>query len=156
MADLADEGRRVMPSHLIKLAWDYHLFETALYRKFCFDNFGHFIHTTPLPREVDDDQREDYIKTLQLYKVVFGDYPPAYIWPSVDERFNYDDLYNIKYVNLKGYMLDILTKAQNKKLIKHHELDNFKERIQCIAKMKCTELPERGSQYIIEEEKDPD
>ena len=52
-------------------------------------------------------------------------------------------------------MLDILSKAQNKKQIKHQELDNFKERLQCIGKMRCTELPERGSQYIIEEERDP-
>lgn len=57
MCDLVDSGHRVLPSHLIKLAWDYHLYETAHYRKFCFDNFGRFIHTTPLPREVDDDQR---------------------------------------------------------------------------------------------------
>lgn len=76
---------------------------------------------------------------------MFGEYAPAYIWPRVDERFDYDDLYNIKYVNLKGYMLDILAKASNKKPIRHQEIDNFKERFQCMARMICTDLPERGS-----------
>lgn len=52
-------------------------------------------------------------------------------------------------------MLDILAKASNKKPIRHQEIDNFKERFQCMARMICTDLPERGSQYIIEEEKDP-
>lgn len=46
---------KLIPSHFVKLAWEYHLIETAHYRRFCFDNFGHFVHSSQhLPRKVDE------------------------------------------------------------------------------------------------------
>ncbi len=47
----------LVPSHLVKLAWEYHMIETSTYRRFCFDNFKKFIHSNPMAREVNDDLR---------------------------------------------------------------------------------------------------
>lgn len=102
---------RLIPPHLVKLAWEYHLIETAHYRRFCFEMFQEFVHSLHLPRLVDQEQKEDYINTMKLYQVVFSEAPPTFIWSPMEQRFNYDDIYNIKYVNLKGYMIDILSKA---------------------------------------------
>ncbi len=54
LKELTREDQPLVPSHLIKLAWEYHIIETAAYRRFCFDCFGHFVHSSHLPRKVDE------------------------------------------------------------------------------------------------------
>ena len=140
---------KLIPSHFIKLAWEYHLIETANYRRFCFDCFGHFVHSTQhLPRKVDEMQKFNYQNTLRLYQHVFEQLPPAYIWPPIEERFNYNKIYNNKYINLNGYISDMV----NHKKVARSPIDNersFRERAQALGNMNASYMPERGSQFII-------
>ena len=141
---------KLVPSHYVKLAWEYHLIETAHYRRFCFDCFGHFVHSTQhLPRKVDDMQKFNYQNTLRLYRHVFEQEPPQYIWPPVDERFNYNKLYNNKYIHLSAYIQDMMSKVKKAPASPLENERSYRERAQALGSMSASYMPERGSQFII-------
>ena len=66
-----------IPPHYVKVAWDNHIAQTVLYRKFCYKIFNRFIHSSPIPRKADDTQREAYVNTLRVYRIIFKKYPPT-------------------------------------------------------------------------------
>ncbi len=77
---------------------------------------------------------------------MFGTAPPDYIWPSVEDRFNYNKIYSNKFINLNGYMVDMIYHGSNSS----SDLERgYKERAQAMGRMNASYMPERGSQYII-------
>ncbi len=42
---LAKENEVVIPSHWVKIAWEDHIVQTAVYRDFCYKVFGKFLHS---------------------------------------------------------------------------------------------------------------
>ena len=71
------------------------------------------------------------------------------MWPPVEERFNYNKLYNNKFINLTGYITDMMAGSKRNR---GNPIDNersFRERAQALGTMNASYLPERGSQFII-------
>ena len=70
------------------------------------------MHNEPLPRKSGMTEYHDYAKTLEIYEKVFGNKPPAHIWPEPEERFNFTMIYSRKFININSYMVSV---QQNKK-----------------------------------------
>ncbi|WP_219941461.1 hypothetical protein [Iamia sp. SCSIO 61187] len=88
---LAATGRHaVTPSDQVDQAWHLHLAYTRSYwDHLCGEVLGRPLHHGPTGGTAADDTRyrEQYAATLDRYREVFGEEPPADVWPSVDERF---------------------------------------------------------------------
>ena len=48
LKSLAAEDTVILPSYFIKIAWDYHIYETKAYSRFCNAVFGKLIHSINL------------------------------------------------------------------------------------------------------------
>ncbi|HEX4511820.1 MAG TPA: TIGR04222 domain-containing membrane protein [Burkholderiaceae bacterium] len=79
----------VAPSAAVDAAWHLHITQTSDYERFCFEVFGRFLHHHPARGGVEEfaQQRQMYARTLDVYGDVFGETPPAPLWPGVDARY---------------------------------------------------------------------
>lgn len=84
----------VCPSEDVDAAWHLHLTYTRSYwKRFCGEVLGRPLHHDPTkggPAEAGKHHRM-YERTLADYRAVFGEDPPADVWPPAAERFG-DDL----------------------------------------------------------------
>ena len=80
---------RVCPSGAVDLAWHTHLLDSARYfGEFCPRVLGATMHHVPSRGNTDTtDHRRRYRATLRAYRWVFGEAPPADIWPPCEDRF---------------------------------------------------------------------
>lgn len=85
-------GRQVTPSEHVDQAWHLHLTYTVSY----WERFHRLLpfplhhHPTKGGGSESDKFENQYEATLMLYKDVFGEEPPADIWPSSESRFGHD------------------------------------------------------------------
>jgi hypothetical protein len=83
------EGQEVTPSDAVDQAWHLHLtYSRDYWERFCPDILGRPLHHGPTTGGGDQQARyfEQYARTLQRYEAVFGEVPPADIWPSGARR----------------------------------------------------------------------
>lgn len=87
---VATQGKTFTPSDEVDQAWHLHLAYTRSYWKdLCDDLLGFKLHHQPTRGGSDQQSyfRERYIDTLASYAAVFGQAPPADVWPSMEKRF---------------------------------------------------------------------
>ncbi|MEM1044784.1 MAG: hypothetical protein AAGL24_01480 [Pseudomonadota bacterium] len=88
---LTDEaGQAVSPSDAVDQVWHLHLTYTRHYwDHLCREILGWDLHHTPCEGgNGNAEQRAElYRQTLESYCAVFGETPPADIWPAPDQRF---------------------------------------------------------------------
>jgi hypothetical protein len=86
-------GHRVSPSDEVDQVWHLHLLYTKSYwKRFCDETLRTPLHHDPTaggPEEREKFTRW-YVKTLESYRAVFSQAPPADIWPSPELRFGRD------------------------------------------------------------------
>jgi hypothetical protein len=83
----------VCPSEQIDQAWHLHLVYTHSYwKRLCKDVLHKELHHSPSHGGTLEHHKhvDLYQRTLDSYRVVFGEYPPADIWPAVARRFGSD------------------------------------------------------------------
>ena len=112
-----DTDSVLTPSPLVDELWHHHMtFSTSAYRNFCYNFFGGFLHH--IEGDGSDESIEKhklaYSKTLDLYKSVFNQAPPACIWPG-----SFDPVaYSYKQLNLtKVISTKLLVRNQNEKYV---------------------------------------
>ena len=79
----------VTPSDAVDQAWHLHLTYTRDYwERFCPDVLGRSLHHGPTAGGASEHRRyfEQYADTLRSYERVFGESPPADLWPSARQR----------------------------------------------------------------------
>lgn len=84
-------GHPVTPSEQVDQAWHLHLIYTRSYwEKLCRDTLGRDLHHGPTVGGSEEDTKfvNWYRKTLESYQLIFGDPPPADIWPDPAVRFS--------------------------------------------------------------------
>lgn len=84
-------GHPVTPSDQVDQAWHLHMTYTRSYwDRFCTQVLGRPLHHDPTRGGAGEDAKFDdwYARTLESYQGVFGDEPPADIWPPSSVRFN--------------------------------------------------------------------
>jgi hypothetical protein len=85
-------GRQVTPSEHVDQAWHLHLTYTVSY----WERFHRLLpfplhhHPTKGGGSESDKFENQYEATLKLYSEVFGEAPPADIWPPTESRFGHD------------------------------------------------------------------
>lgn len=85
-------GRQVTPSEHVDQAWHLHLTYTVSY----WERFHRLLpfslhhHPTKGGGSESDKFENQYEATLRLYTEVFGEAPPADIWPPTESRFGHD------------------------------------------------------------------
>lgn len=87
---IAAEGIEATPSDAVDQAWHLHLSYTRSYWEgLCRDILGRELHHDPTTGGVErlEHYRDRYAATLDAYRRVFGEEPPASVWPSPDQRF---------------------------------------------------------------------
>ena len=89
----ATAGEPVCPSEEVDAAWHLHLTYTRSYwSRLCGEVLGCPLHHDPTrggPAEAEKHRRM-YERTRCVYRDVFGEEPPADIWPRPDIRFGTD------------------------------------------------------------------
>jgi uncharacterized protein (TIGR04222 family) len=82
----------VTPSEQVDQAWHMHVLYTARYREFCRDVLGRRLDHQPSDGGGHEQARyvQAYEQTLSAYQQLFGEAPPADIWPSSAQRFGTD------------------------------------------------------------------
>lgn len=83
----------VTPSDAVDQAWHLHLSYTRDYwERFCPDVLGHVLHHGPTAGGGAEQARyfAQYADTLKSYEKVFGESPPADLWPDAARRLNDD------------------------------------------------------------------
>jgi hypothetical protein len=86
----ATTGHPATPSDAVDQAWHLHLTYTRSYwEDLCGQVLGTPLHHGPTSGTRDDGVhfRDQYAATLGRYRDVFGEEPPADVWPGVGERF---------------------------------------------------------------------
>ena len=86
----ATSNREVTPSDQIDQAWHLHLTYTKPYwKEFCQGILGFDLHHNPTKGGAAEQHRymDQYRRTLWLYEDVYGEKPPADVWPPAEERF---------------------------------------------------------------------
>lgn len=81
--------REVTPSDAVDQAWHLHLtYSRDYWERFCPDVLGRPLHHGPTAGGAGERGRffEQYADTLKRYEQVFGEAPPADIWPSGARR----------------------------------------------------------------------
>ena len=72
-----------VPCNDVDEVWHTHLIYTKLYKNFCEDVFGFFLHHNPLITEEDGVRMvSGYVKTLEIYREHFGNNPDCEIWKA--------------------------------------------------------------------------
>lgn len=87
---IAKSGQELTPSDAVDQVWHLHLTYTRCYWEgMCQQVLGFALHHQPT--RGGDSQlahfKQTYANTLALYRQVFGQQPPAEIWPAVEQRF---------------------------------------------------------------------
>jgi hypothetical protein len=83
----------VTPSEEVDQAWHLHLTYTRSYwEHFCPQALGRPLHHDPTRGGPDEHRKfvAQYNRTLETYRRVFGEEPPADIWPDAGKRFAAD------------------------------------------------------------------
>jgi hypothetical protein len=85
------------PSEQVDKVWHLHLLYTKSYwNDFCKNTLKYSVEHNPT--EGGDNERgkfiEQYRKTLENYKVIFGTVPPSKFWASVEQRFGINEFSN--------------------------------------------------------------
>ena len=83
-------GGEITPSDEVDQAWHLHLTYTRAYwHDLCRDLLGFELHHNPTRGGAAELSRfeNQYRDTLALYARVFGEKPPADIWPPAERRF---------------------------------------------------------------------
>lgn len=83
-------GHPITPSPVIDQVWHLHLVYTCSYwEDFCKGVLERPLHHHPTSGGPEEGTkfREQYLRTLQSYRALFGEEPPEEFWPSVDECF---------------------------------------------------------------------
>ncbi|MFZ4746687.1 MAG: glycine-rich domain-containing protein [Sphingomonas sp.] len=84
---------QVTPSDAVDQAWHLHLtYSRDYWDHFCPDVLGRPLHHGPTAGGAAEQARyfAQYADTLKSYEAVFGDSPPADLWPSATRRLNDD------------------------------------------------------------------
>jgi len=81
-------GHGVSPSEAVDLAWHAHLLYTRSYwQELCGRVLGQPLHHEPSTGADDGAKFDDwYLATLASYRKIFGEEPPADIWPAPERR----------------------------------------------------------------------
>ncbi len=80
------------PSDQVDQVWHLHLTYTRSYWiRFCGETLGFDLHHEPTKGGAEQAElfRQQYNNTLQRYRIVFNEDPPADIWPGAEERFRH-------------------------------------------------------------------
>ena len=80
--------------------------------------FGKFINVEPLPRLVGVEIKRNYELTRLSYQHVFKTPPHPQLWPREDVCFDEELIYSSKLFNMRGYMVDMITKLEKASLPK--------------------------------------
>lgn len=83
-------GHPVTPSDEVDQAWHLHLVYTRSYwERLCRDVLGRPLHHEPTKGGVDEGEKfhAQYERTLASYRRLFGEEPPADVWPDVRTCF---------------------------------------------------------------------
>lgn len=86
-------GHSVTPSVEVDETWHLHLsFTRSYWTRLCGEVLDRPLHHDPTEGGEAEDTRylRQYEQTLSIYRSVFGEEPPADIWPSASIRFNPD------------------------------------------------------------------
>jgi hypothetical protein len=84
-------GHSVTPSDQVDQAWHLHLvYSRSYWDELCAEVLGRPLHHGPTRGGSGEDQRywSDYEKTRESYQRLFGQPPPADIWPEPSIRFS--------------------------------------------------------------------
>lgn len=95
-------GHTVTPSEQVDQAWHLHITYTRTYwNEFCGEVLGRPLHHDPTKGGTDErDKHYDlYNWTLDSYRAIFGEEPPADIWPDAYTRFEVDT--QVAWINTK-------------------------------------------------------
>lgn len=111
---MTKEDALFLPSHYVRLAWEYHMIETSSYQQFSLSIFNRVMKPAFLPREPTESQRMDYSATLVAYKKIFNTEPFPQIWPPEHLHFKYDYFYDYKYFNVRAYMGGLIHRVEKK------------------------------------------
>lgn len=84
---IAESGQKLTPSILIDDVWHEMILFTKFYSTFCNKHFGRFIHHHPGGK--DEENRNNYRKTIQLYVLTFGK-PEPLIWGEASQEISND------------------------------------------------------------------
>lgn len=93
-------GHSVTPSFVVDQAWHLHmLYSRSYWQDLCGGVLGCELHHGPTKGGKTEGvkHRDQYQRTLDSYDRLFGEAPPADIWPGVDENFT--DAAEWVYVN---------------------------------------------------------
>ncbi len=79
----------VTPSEAVDQAWHLHMIYSRNYADFCNSTLGWMLHHGPSAGGVQEAHRykEQYEHTLNLYRQIFNEDPPADIWPNGQDRW---------------------------------------------------------------------
>lgn len=83
----------VCPSEAVDAAWHLHLTYTRSYwHRFCGELLGKPLHHDPTKGGANEGAKHVamYEATLARYREVFGEAPPADVWPCAEQRFGID------------------------------------------------------------------
>jgi hypothetical protein len=83
-------GHPVTPSDAVDQAWHLHLtFTRSYWEDLCENILGQRLHHTPTRGGLREGEKyaDLYGRTLQSYRDLFGEAPPADIWPAPGARF---------------------------------------------------------------------
>jgi hypothetical protein len=86
-------GHPVSPSDPVDQAWHLHLLYTKSYwKRFCHETLNMPLHHDPTDGGPEEREKVTrwYERTLDSYRAVFGQDPPADVWPRPDIRFGRD------------------------------------------------------------------
>lgn len=86
-------GHPVTPSDAVDQAWHLHLtYSRDYWEVFCPQVLGTNLHHGPTQGGDAEHQRyyRQYAATLAAYETIFGEIPPADIWPTAYRRFTID------------------------------------------------------------------
>jgi hypothetical protein len=83
-------GHPVTPSEEVDQAWHLHLVYTKSYwQGLCRDVLGRDLHHEPTAGGAAEGEKfvDWYARTLESYRMTFGEPPPAEVWPDPARRF---------------------------------------------------------------------
>lgn len=86
----ASAGHPVTPSEEVDQAWHLHMVYTRSYwDRLCGEVLGRPLHHDPTEGGAAEGMkfRDWYARTLESYRIHFGENPPGDIWPGVEKRF---------------------------------------------------------------------
>jgi hypothetical protein len=86
-------GHPVTPSDAVDQAWHLHLtYSRDYWERFCPEVLGMALHHGPTAGGRAEAARfyEQYAETLKSYEILFGEGPPADLWPDARRRFHFD------------------------------------------------------------------